>query len=279
MSDHHPQCEWEGGGDCTCDVRAHRQPATPQEPRKPVAPDGTPVTAAGRALWDQVAHVAEPLDPFWITRIRAAILAIEAEAADLRVPEEGLLREIAASGVVHEAEPPGIDYVTIQVDPATWEAVKQAAAAPAASEDPACSKPPSRTAAELHGRVTTCAEHRSAAEIWPDGSMGCLHCCQVETSCDCTEAADLRVPAQGDVEVLRAYLESSDEPDAETIVAILTPAAPGLDVTLMRRTLVELHRILDGQRPDAAQIVAQYTREQVAEREYTRLRQEAGEDG
>lgn len=45
-------------------------------------------------------------------------------------------------------------------------------------------------AAELHGRVTTCAEHGSAAEIWPDGSMGCLHCCQVETSCDCTEAAN-----------------------------------------------------------------------------------------
>lgn len=40
---------------------------------------------------------------------------------------DALLREIAASGVVHGAEPPGIDYVTIQVDPKTWEAVKRAA--------------------------------------------------------------------------------------------------------------------------------------------------------
>jgi len=36
-----------------------------------------------------------------------------------------LLREIAASGVVHEAEPPGIDYVTIQVDMHTWERLQK----------------------------------------------------------------------------------------------------------------------------------------------------------
>ena len=36
-----------------------------------------------------------------------------------------LLRELAASGVVHEAEPPGIDYVTIQVDMRTWERLQE----------------------------------------------------------------------------------------------------------------------------------------------------------
>lgn len=36
-----------------------------------------------------------------------------------------LLRELAGSGVVHEAEPPGIDYVTIQVDMHTWEKLKE----------------------------------------------------------------------------------------------------------------------------------------------------------
>ena len=54
-------------------------------------------------------------------QVDIAILAIEREAASPSV--EALLREVAASGVVHEAEPPGIDYVTVQIDMDTWAAL------------------------------------------------------------------------------------------------------------------------------------------------------------
>ena len=45
---------------------------------------------------------------------------------------------------------------------------------------------PERTDREGTVEHGVCVEHYSPMERWPDKSGQCLHCCTVETSCDCT---------------------------------------------------------------------------------------------
>jgi len=82
----------------------------------------TPRTGAGRHFLDST--VPHSLSVDGAPSLRAIytlhILAIEAEAAD--AARRDVFREMA---VVHEPEPPGVDYATVQIDRRTWEALRE----------------------------------------------------------------------------------------------------------------------------------------------------------